>query len=476
MVKLGQMEASQFERLRQEIIGGDLKDVHLVKGLDFALLERVRRGEDVYSEKPKTSSVASAVPANEDETPEVDVDEEFEKLEDKEVTPVIKQEKPNKKGDMPPPGPVTGQKRTRDDILKQLRASRAAAIEEAKARQPKLPSRFTKLGVTKGQARIERDDRGREVLITVDAEGNVKRKVKKSKSDDNAQSGLLMPDKDVAPLGIEVPTAPAPAVSAEEEDGDIFADVGKEYDPLADIDDSDDSDSESSKSGNENTNGGDDTTKTAAVQSSTDSRAKASPSPRDSGSASPPNPKSNDQTSMPPPPLPSKPISQATKPRNYFSTESSNETLPTTSTDTPSSSTTTNFLKDPTIAAAIKKASTMQPLTSASTSDSKDPSAKPADQSIHHRLLNTHDRDMEDIDMGFGSSRFADDEDAEEDAGGGGKKLRLSVWGEDDKDGSNEKGRGGQQKQRKRGPKKKKGDKDSVSDVLGVLSRRKGEK
>ena len=46
-VKLGQLDQKTFEKIRDEITGGDVDATHLVKGLDRRLLERVRRGEDV---------------------------------------------------------------------------------------------------------------------------------------------------------------------------------------------------------------------------------------------------------------------------------------------------------------------------------------------------------------------------------------------------------------------------------------------
>ncbi|KAL8696423.1 MAG: hypothetical protein Q9224_002803, partial [Gallowayella concinna] len=83
MVKLGQMERATFEALRDEIVGGEVKDVHLVKGLDWKLLERVRRGEDVLSGAATSPQPAATSAA---ETPSTasaeDVDEEFDKLEE----------------------------------------------------------------------------------------------------------------------------------------------------------------------------------------------------------------------------------------------------------------------------------------------------------------------------------------------------------------------------------------------------------
>jgi hypothetical protein len=83
-------------------------------------------------------------------------------------------------------------------------------------------------------------------------------------------------------------------------------------------------------------------------------------------------------------------------------------------------------------------------------------------------MLQQDDRDAQDMDMGFGSSRFADEEDFEE------KKVKLSEWG--GKDDDDEGGKGDAKGKRKRGPKKRKGDVNSAADVMRVLERRKAEK
>ncbi|KAH0551383.1 hypothetical protein GP486_007401, partial [Trichoglossum hirsutum] len=163
--KLGQIDRDTFERLRSKIVGGDVSSTHLVKGLDYKLLERVKRGEDVLNKSP----------SSEEKVEDSILDEELEKLEDKEITPIMKQ-KAVKKGEMaPPPGPgaAAGRKRTRDDILAELKASRQAAKA---AQQSTLGPRFHKIGESKEKSRIERDERGREVLITVDKDGKIKRK------------------------------------------------------------------------------------------------------------------------------------------------------------------------------------------------------------------------------------------------------------------------------------------------------------
>ncbi|KAL8911448.1 MAG: hypothetical protein Q9171_003381 [Xanthocarpia ochracea] len=427
MVKLGQMERATFEALRDEIVGGDVKDVHLVKGLDRKLLERVRKGEDVLSESAKSPQIAADPPVEVPPTISAeDVEEELEKLGEQEYQAKQKQDIA-KKGEMAPPPPVAGKKRTRDEILKELKASRQAAAERAQeARQPALGPKFHKVGEKRATSRIEKDEKGREVLITVDADGNIKRKVKKTKLEAvKDTSGLLMPDKAIKPLGLDVAVPSAPAAPEEQDDGDIFADVEGDYDPLGgelDKDEiSDDSDAEDKPASKD-------------CKSSTES--------------------ATTTTTTTITPLPKQP---AAGPRNYF-----NDPLPSTD---PTSDTTPIGLQDPTILAALKKASTLEPL-----SEDKTPSEEQAKLARRKKMLEAHDRDAEDMDMGFGSSRFED----EADDAGEGKKVKLSVWGGDKE---TEKREGGEGKEkRKRGPKKgKKGDKDSVKDVMKVLERRKGE-
>jgi hypothetical protein len=70
------------------------------------------------------------------------------------------------------------------------------------------------------------------------------------------------------------------------------------------------------------------------------------------------------------------------------------------------------------------------------------------------------------MDMGFGTSRFEDEEDFED------QKIKLSQWGQDDGD---EESKGGKAK-RKRGPKKRKGDVNNAADVLRVIEARKAAK
>jgi hypothetical protein len=415
MMKLQQIDQAMFERLRDEIIGGDVGSVHLVKGLDYKLLERVRKGEDVLNGAAKEA---------EPETDHVDVEEELEELQDREVAPVAK-EKAVKKGEMAPPSLVAGKKRNRDQILAEMKAARMAAKEKA---APSLGAKFKKVGASTSGPRIERDSKGREVLITVDEDGNEKRKVRKVQPNQVEEKGhgLLMPDKDAIPLGMEVPEIPK-VVEEEEEDIDIFEDAGDDYDPLAGLEEDDDSDAEDSAAPKTTTKEGPDILTPDTIEKPT-----------------------SDTPSMPPP----------ARPRNYFGD----------SKDPPSTShqpsTSAKAMSDPTILAALKKASSLHPIAAPGPTASEEA----AREVRRKKMLQMDDRDAQDLDMGFGSSRFEDEEDFEE------KRVKLSEWGAEDGDGDGEGGGKGGKGKRKRGPKKRKGDGESAADVLRVIERRKGEK
>jgi hypothetical protein len=79
------------------------------------------------------------------------------------------------------------------------------------------------------------------------------------------------------------------------------------------------------------------------------------------------------------------------------------------------------------------------------------------------------DRDYDDLDLGFGASRFDDAEDMDGDG------VKFSKWkgmgGGDEADEVGQGARAGAK--RKRGPKKKKGDKNSATDVLHAMERQK---
>lgn len=455
-MKLGQLEQEEFEKLRDQITEGDIGSTHLVKGLDRQLLERIRRGEDVLSSASSEPLVVEKSEGKEEnKMAEEDVEDAFATLEEKEIAPVV-HEAVVKKGEMAPPPRVAGVKRTRNDILAEFKASRKAAEEEAaaKAAEQQLGSRFRKIADKKTfkEPRIEIDERGREVLITYDEYGRMKRKVKKvdttttdhrpkhapveKEFSNKATSALLMPDKAAKPLGMEapsLPTAPTPATNDDDEDDDIFAGAGVAYNPLGDVplDDSDsDSDAGISKPAADS--------KPPLRASSTVSSAEDDPARQE-----------QEERSTPQDTLPSTTTSQPQK-QNYFK----DETVTTTPRIAPS--------QDPILLGAIKRAAAI-----ASAAEGKEAAV----QSTAAQRLMARDRDLDDLDMGFGSSRFGDEDDEE-----GGGKIKLSEWrgnGAGDEDDDGDKKKGGGKGPRKRGTKKRKGDANSAEDVLRVMEKRK---
>ncbi|PBP17278.1 inosine-uridine preferring nucleoside hydrolase [Diplocarpon rosae] len=419
MMKLQQIDEPTFLKLREEILGDEIKDrAKLVKGLDWRLLERVRRGEvgveDVMEGSEREKSAAAEEDMDEDAE---NIDDEFDRLEEMEVESVVK-EREKKTGEMAPPA-LTGKKRNRNQILADMKAARKAAKEAA---APSLGAKFKKVGEKRAESRIERDGKGREVLITIDEHGNEKRKVRRVQIEEPVLEkghGLLMPDKDAKPMGMEVPEIPQEV--EEEKEINIFDDVDDEYDPLAGLED-DDSEDDAEKEEGEVAN---------------DSKIKSQ------------EPKQPASGSMAPPPQPA-------PSRNYFN-------QPREPSPTPSDSSKPAALSDPTLLAALRKASSLNLPTA-------EPSSveEAAKEARRKKMLEREDRDAQDMDMGFGSSRFADEEDFEE------KKVKLSEWGSKDgtSDGEDHGKRDGKVK-RKRGPKKRKGDANSAADVLKVMERRK---
>ncbi|OOF99154.1 hypothetical protein ASPCADRAFT_504635 [Aspergillus carbonarius ITEM 5010] len=416
MVKLGQIDQATFEKLRGDMgVGGDLGSTHMVKGLDWALLKRVKEGEDVSEAKEKEEEKEEEV---------ADVDDELDKVlgekgEGVDALPDAPREKEKKKGTMAPPP----QKKSRDQILKELKASRAAAAAaaaaEAKAAEPALGTKFKRIG---GESKVEKkrwveqDENGRrkEILQITDAEGKTKRKVRwldKPGEAGGAPAGLLVPDKDAKPLGMEVPAeiASKAAPPPEEEDDDIFAGVGDDYNPLGDIGDDDDSSDES-----EDGEVGEKPARTAETAPVGDTK---------------------------------KPAETTSRPRNYFSTSTTDE-VPEVDRSNP-------LAKDPTLLAALKRAAALRQSEEAA-ADTEDVDSETAlrRKKFLEEARRREALDAMDMDMGFGGSRNEDEEDDEE--------VVLET-----------ENRGG--KKRKRGPKKKKGDKDSAADVMRVLEGRKKE-
>ncbi|PGH06926.1 hypothetical protein AJ79_06399 [Helicocarpus griseus UAMH5409] len=440
MVKLGQIDQATFEKLRAEIgVGGDVKSTHLIKGLDWKLLQRVKAGEDINNPSRGKSEGGGGEGG---EGGEVDVDKEFDMVveeKEKEVSaPVEKVEKKVKKGNMAAPPPQSssdaGRKLTRDEILRQLKASRAGGNVQNTSPEPPastLGERFKKIGAKAEKKRwIEKDETGRrrEVLLTTDAEGKTKRKVRwldkpSDQAPKNGNGGLLQVDKDAKPLGMEVPaevlSRANAAANVEEEDDDIFQGVGADYNPLAGIGD-DDGTSSSDESDGEVKE------KATLSRQATDVQEAMHAQPQQ---------------------LPTEP----SKPRNYFSTSSAKDDLEPENKSKPLSS-------DPTILAALKRAAAIRQTSPSPLDDDGDLDQEAAAKrkKFFEEAKRREQQDAMDMDLGFGGSRFGDEEDEE-----------GILEGE---------GRGAGSK-RKRGPKKKKGDKDSVGDVMKVLEgRRQGEK
>ncbi|PGG98362.1 hypothetical protein GX51_06849 [Blastomyces parvus] len=439
MVKLGQVDQPTFEKLRENLgVGGDVKSTHLIKGLDWELLRRVKAGDDINS--PRPSGPEGEVSEQPQKETVHDIDEEFDMiLEDKEKEvkePAQKLEKV-KKGTMASSTPDTGRRMTRDEILKQLKASRAAGGVQRTPSEPPAPTlgeKFKKIGTKPEKKRwIEKNEHGRrrEVLLTTDAEGKTKRKVRwldklGNQPQKTWDGGLLPVDKDAKPLGMDVPAevlsrANAAAAVEEETDDDIFQGVGRDYNPLVGGEDEDDESSSSDE---------------------LDSGAK--------DKASPPRLDVTRDSSAQHEPTSPKPA----KPRNYFATSSTaQEDLETANKPTP-------ITADPTILAALKRAAALRQVSPEALGDDNDADldqeAALKRKKFFEEAKRREREDAMDLDLGFGGSRFGDEEDEE------------GEWEAE--------GRGAGSK-RKRGPKKKKGDKDSVSDVMKVLEgRRQGEK
>ncbi|KAF2807973.1 uncharacterized protein BDZ99DRAFT_70196 [Mytilinidion resinicola] len=438
-LKEGVIDRPTYEHMVGEITGGDISATHLVKGLDHKLLERVMRGEDVLSGAPPAKA-----------EPEPDVDDEFEQLEEKEVAPLVREKAERLPDEMPPPPlPVAGVKRSRDAILAELKAQRKAAAEAAAAeyekKYPTLDTGFQRVSENMDKTRVEIDKKGREVLIITDEHGKEKRMVRKAKVAENGDESV--PSKPMRTLdhGIKVPEKPAaPPEPEEDSDEDIFEGVGADYNPLAGLDEEDDSSSDEEGEAQPSK-------KAKASSASTEPEGVPEIQPESSASlpSNPSAPSLDTAATPPPPPRPA--------PRRDYFASSSTAKAPELTSEKPAI--------DPAILAALNKVQTMDPESALINTEE--------DMRLKKRaaMLGGADRDLEDIDMGFGSSRFDDAEELEAD-----KRIKLFEWkgaeAGDDEDGDGKKG----DKKRKRGPKKRKGDKNSATDVLNVMKIQKESK
>ncbi|CCX31625.1 hypothetical protein FPQ18DRAFT_374356 [Pyronema domesticum] len=397
----GHIEHEEYVK-QTKLLGGDTKSTHLVRGLDFALLERVRRGEDVMDESAKEKQ-----PGPED-IPEEDLDDKLEKaLEQKVVT--VERKKEKKQGELAP------KPKTRAEILAELKASRQAAKEAA---NPSLGSKFKKIGEKKET--IEETEDGVKVKHVVGADGKVKRKVKRSDKERQAKAATS-PPRGARVMGM-MPPPPLPGTKIqqqeeEDEDDDIFAGVG-DYDPLAGLadDDDDDSDTEPSKRQKQ-----EDEAKAETDEGSTKAKTEGKMAQN-----------TEPKTDMLPPPRP---------PIKYFDespADSDAETYkpPTSAADLLSS--------HPELAAALQKASKLGPV-----------KTKEEDEREKRRkaLVEAHERDSYDIDMGFGGSTNFGDDDEDETLGA----------------------KGGAKKRKRGGGPKKKGDKNSAEVVGKIVTEKYGD-
>lgn len=449
-------------RTETEKLDGETQAVNTTsKGLDFLQLERARRGDvEVGDRLEEEDGTARREEAG------ADVDDEFERIETADIQ-AIEHVKSKKKGQFSTAPPAAGQKRSRDQILAEMKAAREAAKQakiEQSLSQPALGSRFKKIGTaTQAGSRIEVDSRGREVLILVDENGHEKRKVRKVKNPAPTEEKL---DGNGKVLGMEVPEfyrkkLEAEAAAAAAKEVDIFDDVGSDYDPLAGMD-SDSSDGEADKEADES--------KKTTKHGSSQSDGMASDVSRSSHSRYRPpiegskgSTKGNIPQDGTPAPLPR---------QNYFGAS-------TLLSDTKSHS--GPLLQDPSVLGALRKAKQMREASEAE-AQTQALSEEAAREARLQKLLQSSERDAEDLDMGFGSSRLEDTEDLDE-AAAGGKKVRLSTWkggtggerqqidGDDDDDDAG--GSRGDKSKRKRGAKKRKGDGNNAEDVMRVLERRR---
>jgi hypothetical protein len=375
MVKQEKIDRSTFEKLRDQMgIGGDLSTTHLVKGLDFKLLERVRQGDDLNSTE------------GQGERADIDATEVEDELENVLQRDVVAQKRRSVEPQAQPDGPNEQQTLTRDEILRRLREGRKAGAATVEA--PVLGDRFKKLASTQKAGKkkyIENiNGRRREILVVTKADGTTKRKTR-----------WLDPEiaKPQAPLGMEVPAellakqrALEAQQAADEEDEDIFQGVGADYDPLKDLDSDDEKKSSEHKPEEKNEGLG--------------------------GSR-----------------------------RSYFGDRTQEDD------DTRHKS----IAQDPTLLAAFKRAAALRAEATDETAASE---ARDTDKSKQFlaKLKERERQDALDMDMGFGDSRFGDDDEEE-----------GAIYEDDEEQGT---------KKRKRGPKKRKGDKDNVADVMSVLDSR----
>jgi len=448
MLKQEKIDQDTFEKLREELgVGGDIASTHLVKGLDFKLLDRVRRGEDVS----KAADTADEPPAAEED---VDVEDELERALEKDVAALARSTSQALVDDedavsaktLEPEGQTATL--TRDEILRRLRENRknpalsTTAEPLLEAPQTTLDhSKFRKLESAKKPNKHKYTEtvngRRREVLVITGKDGTMKRKTRwldpepdpsSAKTQEEQRWGSDLPAELLARQ--QASAEEADKQDHQEEDEDIFGGV-TDYDPLAGLNSDDEVEAGETKENDEG----------PVEETPGDEAASRSV----------------------------KPLKSTSQSRNYFATSTADGTEE--SSKAPA--------HDPSIIAAIKRAAQIRKQEEAEGTDStpqegSGTAAKPLEESERSRALlkklqqQSRQDDM-DLDMGFGGdTRYDDDE--------GDGKQKLSEWkgadayGEDNDEDGVTKGEGSK---RKRGGKKKKGDKNSYADVMSVIEGRK---
>ncbi|RMD44012.1 hypothetical protein DV735_g1135, partial [Chaetothyriales sp. CBS 134920] len=394
MLKDEKIDQATFERLRDQMgIGGDLTTTHLVKGLDFKLLEKMRRGDDIENDSSGDKT-----------EPTVDLDDELDSILEKDVTS-LRSLKAANSAEEPAPA-LVAEILSREEMVRRLKESRRGQASVNATPQQALGGKFKKLAAAEkpGKKKFVEivNGRRREVLLLTKKDGSTKRKTRWLDAEGDGSN------ENATPLGMEVPVELAAKqkalleqeTAAEEED-DIFVGA-RDYDPLKDLDDSD-SEGESTK----NTD-------------LTDTK-KENESGADSNS----------------------------RRRNYFATTAEEEEEG----GEEGKSMLSSAKDDANLIMAIKRAAGLRQLEEAADGPRLEAGPDASQEDRHKgflaRLKQQDRQDAADLDLGFGESRFGDDDDED------GPLYDADELG----------GRKG----RKRGAKKRKGDKDNMADVMRVI-------
>lgn len=436
LLKDEEIDQATFDRQREELgIGGDVSSTHLVKGLDFKLLERVRRGEDINAktEEPENAEKDEEAPVN-----EVDVEDELERALERDVEALSnKKTEADTAEEAAEAAPTVAL--SRDEILRQMKERRKNPQAIQAPPQPVLDqSRFKKLepAIKSNKRKFTESINGRrrEVLVITNKDGTTKRKTRwldpepdpSATKTEPAAWGSDLPEQVIARQKAAEEAA-SKALEDDDDDGDIFGGVA-DYDPLAGLD----SDSEAENKATDDT-----TTKENAEQTAD-------------------------------PPTTSKPLKSTSGPRNYFNASNTEEEQK------------YDPRNDPSILAALKRAAQLRQQEETESNGQEQSSASntnPEDEARNRALLKKlqqqSGQDDVDVDMSFGGDGRFDEEEDE----GALSKQKLSQWKglgqEGDEEEDDAKNGAKDKEKRKRGGKKKMGDKNSFADVMSVLEGRK---